>query len=136
LQLSISPLSVKHQPKKFHCGEASLDHDIRQYASQGNKRRVSRAFIINYDVLLCPVAATTAKKHGTTYDNLEEFSYSVTCNLTGWPSVVVCCGTAENGLPIGVQIISRQWQDHMAIAVAKKIQSIYGVYPMAEPGEV
>ena len=65
-------------------------------------------FLEKYDVIICPVNAYPALPHGTTFenDNLAAFSYTETYNLTGWPAVVVRGDSAE-GLPIGVQIVSR-----------------------------
>jgi amidase len=47
-------------------------------------------------------------------------------NLTGWPAVVVRCGTSSEGLPIGVQIAARPWQDATALAVAAHLEATLG----------
>ena len=65
-------------------------------------------------------------KHGTTYDILDSFSYTMSYNLTGWPAAVVRAGWMTGGLPIGVQIVARPWREDVALAVAKTIESACG----------
>jgi amidase len=85
-------------------------------------------FLQRYDVILAPVHAHTALPHGelTSDERSPAFSYSQTYNLTGWPSVVVRAGTSEQGLPIGVQVVARPWQEHVALAVARRIEESLG----------
>ena len=33
------------------------------------------------------------------------------CNVTGLPAASICCGFSRDGLPIGLQIIGRRWDD-------------------------
>jgi len=83
-------------------------------------------FMADYDVLICPVNADIAPKHGTSREKLENFSYCYHFNLTGHPSTVVRVGTSENGLPIGVQVIAKHWNEHISLAVAKAIEMELG----------
>lgn len=39
-------------------------------------------------------------------------------NLMGWPGVVVRCGTSDDGLPIGLQIVAKPWREEIALTVA------------------
>ena len=78
-----------------------------------------------HDVLLCPVNARTAIPHGATYegDNLKAYGYTMAFNLTGWPSVVIRCGTSAEGLPIGVQIVGPPWREDTCLAVAQHLEN-------------
>jgi len=91
-------------------------------------RRSMLSFLQKFHVILCPVNASPALPHGTTYDgdNIYRFSYAQTYNLTGWPCVVVRGGTSPNGLPIGVQIVSRPWRECDGLAVAAHLESNLG----------
>jgi amidase len=89
-------------------------------------RREMLSFMSNYDALLCPVCSFAGMEHGSTYDRLSCFSYTMTSNLTGWPAAVVRSGTTENGLPIGVQIVARPWRENVALAVAQVLQEDLG----------
>jgi amidase len=69
------------------------------------------------------VNASPALPHGTTWDHLPTFSYTLTYNLTGWPAVVVRGGTSPEGLPIGVQVVARPWREDVALAVAQHVET-------------
>lgn len=48
-------------------------------------------------------------------------------NDTGWPVVVVRCGSSEDGrLPIGLQVVGRPWREDICIAVASYLESRSG----------
>jgi amidase len=47
-------------------------------------------------------------------------------NLTGWPAAVVRCGTSKEGLPVGVQVVARPWEDATALAVAAHLEQVFG----------
>ena len=89
-------------------------------------RRTMLSFISHYDAMLCPVCSFAGMEHGSTYDRLSCFSYTMTSNLTGWPAAVVRGGTTEQGLPIGVQIIARPWREDVALALAQALEEALG----------
>jgi len=91
-------------------------------------RRSLLTFTQRFDVLVCPVCSFPGMVHGSTYDRLPAFSYTMTYNLTGWPAAVVRAGTSANGLPIGVQIVARPWHEDVALAVAGMIEKALGGY--------
>ncbi len=80
----------------------------------------------DYDILLSPVAATVAKMHGKSVEECKDITPCMVHSLTGWPVSVVRCGSDKNGLPIAIQIAAKSWNDPISLAVAKKIESIFG----------
>jgi amidase len=89
-------------------------------------RRDLLFFMSNYDALLSPVCSFAGMEHGSTYDRLSCFSYTMTSNLTGWPAAVVRGGTTQTGLPMGVQIVARPWREDVALALAQLLQEALG----------
>ena len=89
-------------------------------------RSAMLSFMKRYDVVVCPVCAFPGMVHGSTYDLLEAFSYTMTYNLTGWPGAVVRAGTSPEGLPIGVQVVARPWREDVALAVAQFLEGALG----------
>lgn len=87
-----------------------------------------------YPVLLCPVASIPAYPHGQrewtidgqTVSYPHVFSYSQVFNMTGNPAAVVPIGTSPEGMPIGVQVVSRKFEDATAVAVARKLEVLLG----------
>jgi Asp-tRNA(Asn)/Glu-tRNA(Gln) amidotransferase A subunit family amidase len=45
-------------------------------------------------------------------------------NLTGQPAASVPIGTDEDGLPIGLQIIGRRWEDLTVLAAAAAVERL------------
>jgi amidase len=48
--------------------------------------------------------------------------YSQWLNLTGFPGAVVPLGASREGLPIGVQVIGRPYEEELVLAVAEAIE--------------
>ncbi len=88
-------------------------------------------FMESFDALISPVCSFAGMEHGSTYDRLPSFSYTMTHNLTGWPAAVVRAGTSPDGLPIGVQIAARPWREDVALALAAFLES--GLGPWEPP---
>lgn len=92
-----------------------------------------------YPVLICPTAAIPAFRHGErewqvegkTVKYLDAWSYCEWFNLLGFPAVVVPMGYSDEGLPIGVQIVGRPWQEEVVLAVAARLEEGRG--PWAAP---
>ncbi len=84
-------------------------------------------FMRDYDVILSPTAAMPAQPHGDYFQERNRHDlYTHPYNLTGWPATVVRCGTSSEGLPIGVQVITRPWREDVSLAVAAFLESALG----------
>ena len=84
-------------------------------------------FMRVYDAIICPTAATPAPPHGETLeDHYRRSFYTNAYNLTGWPGTVVRCGSSAEGLPIGIQVVSRPWREDVSLAVAAVLESALG----------
>ncbi len=75
-----------------------------------------------YDLILGPVAPTTAPKLGESLaDPLKMYLgdiYTISVNLVGLPGISLPCGTDAKGLPIGVQFIADRFQEKKLIQAA------------------
>ncbi len=86
-----------------------------------------------FPILLSPVSSTPAFHHGEREWDvegrrvayLESFSYCELANVLGLPAAVVPAGTSPDGLPIGVQIIGRPFEEELVLAVAEIIESAH-----------
>ncbi len=87
-----------------------------------------------FPILLCPVCAIPAFRHGERewmvqgrqVEYLKAMSYSQWFNLFGNPAAVVPVGCSAEGLPIGVQVVGRPWEDEAVLAVAAIIEEACG----------
>lgn len=92
-------------------------------------------FFKDFDVLLYPVSPDSALNHSSPmWDPLRiDFaSYTWTISATLLPVVVVRIGTSKTKLPIGIQIISKPFQEHIAFAVAHYLESLLGGWQMPD----
>jgi amidase len=81
-------------------------------------------FMARFDAIICPVDKHPAPPHAD--DDPDRFAYTLGFSLSGWPCAVVRAGTSEDGLPIGVQIAARPWEEHVALAIARCIEQDSG----------
>ena len=69
----------------------------------------------SYDVILTPTSPTTAFKIGEKSDNPLEMYLSDICtvsvNIAGLPGLSMPCGVDKNGLPIGMQLIGKHFDE-------------------------
>ena len=87
-----------------------------------------------YPILLCPAAAIPAFRHaerrwqveGKTVNYLDAWSYTEFFNLLGNPAAVIPVGRSPEGLPIGVQIVGRPWEEEEVLLVAGALESLCG----------
>jgi Asp-tRNA(Asn)/Glu-tRNA(Gln) amidotransferase A subunit family amidase len=90
----------------------------------------------NYPILLCPPAAIPAFRHGErswriegkTVNYLDAWSYTEWFNLLGNPGAVVPVCHSADGLPIGVQIVGRPWEEEQVLAVAAVLEKECGAW--------
>jgi aspartyl-tRNA(Asn)/glutamyl-tRNA(Gln) amidotransferase subunit A len=78
------------------------------------------------DCLITPTTPTTAFKIGEKIDDpltmyLSDI-YTASANLSGIPGVSVPCGKDSRGLPIGLQILGRQFEEDLILRVAGAIE--------------
>lgn len=76
----------------------------------------------NFDCLITPTSPTPAFKIGEKVDNpLEMYLsdiYTISANLAGIPAISVPCGYTKNGLPVGLQILAKPFNEEMLFRVA------------------
>jgi len=83
-----------------------------------------------FPILLCPPAAIPAFRHGEREWNIEgkcvhyldAWSYAAWFNLLGNPAAVVPVSQSNQGLPIGVQIVGRPWQEEEVLSIAAVVE--------------
>jgi fatty acid amide hydrolase 2 len=77
-------------------------------------------------VLLMPVHPRKAPKLGATYSRPFDFAYAGIINALGFPATSVPMGLSSEGLPIGVQVIASENNDHLCLSVARMLEVGFG----------
>ena len=89
-----------------------------------------RVFMERYDFLLTPSLAVTAfdagkispYADGGSWPNWTPFSFPF--NLTQQPAASVPCGRTREGLPVGLQIVGRHYDDWGVLQAARAYEGI------------
>ena len=93
------------------------------------KKAFDRAFE-KYDLILGPVAPTTAPKLGESLsDPMKMYLgdiYTISANLAGLPGISVPCGRDGKGLPIGLQLMGDCFQEKKLIRAAYTFEQSRG----------
>jgi amidase len=108
---------------------------IEAWESQDDAKSRMLAWMKSYDVFLCPVAGKPAQPidadpnaPGAGRGGADGgWPYTGVFNCTGWPVVVVRCGSSADGkLPIGVQVVAAPWREDICLAVASYLETRSG----------
>jgi len=96
----------------------------------------------DFPILLCPVASIPAFRHdertwtidGKPVEYLDAVRQSQWFNALACPAAVVPVGSSPEGLPIGVQIVARPFEDETALCIAAVVDEAFGFRapPMAQ----
>lgn len=99
------------------------------------KKAFDEAFA-KYDVILGPVAPTTAPKIGESLsDPIQMYLgdiYTISINLAGLPGLSIPCGTDSKGLPIGMQLIGDCFKEKNLIRAAYTYEKARGAFVRKE----
>ena len=113
--------------------DAGLDVTGPEYADARNRQYAYAIewarFMRRYDLLLTPTMECTAFEHGREtpasiggvpvgefFDDWCAFMYPF--NLTGQPAITVPMGLGDNGLPVGLHIVGRRFDDPLVLRAA------------------
>lgn len=124
--------------------EAAPANNGDAWAERGRLRASLLERMREIPLLLAPVGAVAAFAHGARrvevggeqINTFRAFGYAQACNVFGLPAACVPAGRTHEGLPIGVQIIGRPFEERVVLAVARVIESALGGWqppPVALP---
>jgi aspartyl-tRNA(Asn)/glutamyl-tRNA(Gln) amidotransferase subunit A len=92
-----------------------------------------RRFFVTYDLLLCPTVAVPpfevgvegpTQIGGQTVDRRAWISMTPLFNLTGQPAATVPCGFSSDGLPIGLQIVGRRFDEATVLRASAAFEAL------------
>ena len=94
------------------------------------------AALSRYDALLTLSALTTAPRFDQPTDALSSASplQTIPFNVTGHPAIGVPTGLGASGLPIGVQVVGRAFDEQMIFRVGRAVEKLSGWESVTLPG--
>ena len=126
-----SPMLLEYLSRAATPEHISLDRFLKACADRDLLRAEILRQLQDVPILFSPVSSNPAFHHGegnyapgTGYRDTMRFSQWL--NLTGFPGVSVPVGHSNEGLPIGVQVIGRPFEDELVLSVAEAIETARG----------
>jgi amidase len=96
------------------------------YSRWDDFRRQVLEFMTRFDLVLSPVAPNIAPLYRARAQTDHSYTYTIPFSLSGNPCVVVRAGTSPENMPIGVQVVARNWNDLVALRAARAIERALG----------
>ncbi len=112
------------------------EHYVRAKRMMTVYRQQTKVVFQDVDVILTPTTPIIAPKIGTVHVRINGIDeavgnaitrYTAFFNMTGNPAISVPCGLHPTGLPIGVQVIGRHFDEATVLRVAAAISDCDGL---------
>ena len=107
-------------------------YDAYYRKGQKVRRLIQNDFIEAFksvDCLITPTTPSTSFKAGEkSNDPLQMYLsdvFTTSANLAGIPGISIPCGTDQQGLPIGLQILGKQFDEATILRVADFLETIH-----------
>lgn len=115
--------------------------DARAIAAQFAERERLRTLVLEqmaeHRVLLMPPCSIPAFAHrerrydlgnGQTVSQFPAMALATIWNLLGFPALVVPFGMTSDGLPVGVQLVGRPFEDELLLEVGERLEEVRGPF--------
>jgi Asp-tRNA(Asn)/Glu-tRNA(Gln) amidotransferase A subunit family amidase len=134
-EATLSPIFKEYYSTALPAEPLSGEAILTARTDRDNLRADISRQMRNVPILLSPVSTEPAFRHGEGNYGLgaphcyrDTMRFSQWLNLTGFPGATVPLGMSRDGLPIGVQVIGRPYEEELVLAVAEKIESARGAW--------
>jgi amidase len=106
-------------------GHSPLEAYLMALDRRDELMRVWEEFFTDYDVLMVPAGTNTAPRHGeeTGEPSPSDYPYALSA-VSGCPMVVIPAGIDGQGLPFGLQVLCRRWDDERLLATAELLSGL------------
>lgn len=123
------------RPLEFTTNDVEVPFELASFNIKNieeDRRTISKSLFKDIDVLVLPTTTETTptideakKREDSKSRNDVAFAADNTffCNYYGLPAITVPCGFSKNGLPLGLQIVGRQWGEGKVLDMANRYQN-------------
>jgi aspartyl-tRNA(Asn)/glutamyl-tRNA(Gln) amidotransferase subunit A len=133
------------EPALRQIAEEGAKISLRDYlnatAARGALGGRMRVWMQNYDFIVTPAVATPAFDTGRLHPDdgagsawLDWTPFSYPFNLTQQPAASVPCGFTKDGLPVGLQIVGRMFDDAGVLVAARAYEAVHPLSDKVPPG--
>jgi amidase len=133
----LSPVFRDFLSRAHAAGPLTAEEVLTAWAESDIIRHKLLVQMQEFPLLLCPAASVPAFRHderswtidGQQVEYLDAMRYTQWFNLLAAPAAVVPVGRSPEGLPIGVQLVGRPFEDEVVLKVASVIDHAFGYAP-------
>lgn len=118
-------LTEAHTVTLAYWGRKRMSHE-RLYSRWDDFRRQVLEFMSRFDLILSPVAPNIAPLYRPHTLADHQYTYTIPYSLSGNPCAVVRAGSSPENMPIGVQVVARNFNDLVALRAAAAIERALG----------
>ena len=135
----LSPIFSEFLSIADAAGPLSATELLNAWAELDLLRAKTLAEMREYPVLLCPVASIPAFRlnertwtiDGKSVEYLDAMRFTQWFNTLACPAAVIPVGASPEGLPIGVQIAAKPFEDEVVLGIAAVVDAAFGYHPPA-----
>jgi aspartyl-tRNA(Asn)/glutamyl-tRNA(Gln) amidotransferase subunit A len=105
----------------------------RAEAARNELRQTAHRFFERYDLLLTPTMTLRpfalgidfpSEVDGRPVSGMQWTAFTFPFNLTGQPAASVPAGWTDDGLPVGLQIVGRRWEDALVLRASAAFEAL------------
>jgi aspartyl-tRNA(Asn)/glutamyl-tRNA(Gln) amidotransferase subunit A len=133
------------EPALRQIAEEGAKISLRSYLDANTARGIlgsrMRVWMEGYDFIVTPAVATPAFDTGILHPDdgagnawLDWTPFSYPFNLTQQPAASVPCGFTKDGLPVGLQIVGKMYDDAGVLSAARAYEAAHPLSDKAPPG--
>ncbi|MBA3240729.1 MAG: amidase [Acidobacteria bacterium] len=121
----------------------TLEDFLDAWEERDRLRSILLSWMETTPLVLAPVGALTSFRHDAgrhfaggekVFGLFQAFSYAQAFNVFDLPAVCVPAGSTDEGLPVGVQIVGRPFEEWRVLAAARVVEeALGGCRPVPEP---
>lgn len=142
--LRVEAATLHHDRMRAHANEYGADVlarlksgekvGVEEYAlarrHQAELRMELERFFGDIDFFITPTTAITAPPIGSDAVSLAQqlTAFTAPFDVTGLPALSIPCGFSRAGMPIGLQIVGRAWDEDRLLQVAHQFQRVTGYH--------
>ncbi len=117
--------------------EPTMPDVLENLAARDRMRAALLRQMEEFPVLLLPACGVPAWKHRerrweTPTKSIGQFEAMMPVtpfNLLGMPGIVIPYGMTDDGLPVGIQLVGRPWEEELILEVAIQLEQVRGFFP-------
>jgi aspartyl-tRNA(Asn)/glutamyl-tRNA(Gln) amidotransferase subunit A len=119
--------------KRLNQRTPTINEYLEGYEHCENLRKDITSIMNKFDILLCPTSPTTAHQHDQTVISINNqevpgrnsLRATIPFDLSGSPALSLPFRLDNNGLPIGVQLVGRHFEETKLLHAASKLETKY-----------